>query len=134
MKGVSPVRFLLILVTLFQAGLATSLSSACSLAFSPISVGSSFKVKVSDYDGPVKGLLLNLTRLQGLTQSAVTDGNGIAEFDNAPPGTLYLGADHDNGYGAQLDVKPNGPINVIVPRRWPSIEPIRVRSLSGTVR
>jgi hypothetical protein len=128
------VRFLLILVTLFQAGLATSVSSACSLVFSPMSVGSSFKVKVSGYDGPVKGLLLKLNGPQGPTLSAVTDDKGIAEFSNAPPGALYLGADHDNGYGAQLDVKPNGPTNVIVPMRWPSIEPIHVRSLSGTVR
>jgi hypothetical protein len=91
-------------------------------------------VKVSGYDGPVKGLVLNLTTLDDRTQSAVTDGNGIADFHNVPPGTRYLGAAHDNGYGVQLDVKPNGPANVIVPMRWPSIEPIRVHSLSGMMR
>jgi len=135
MKAGSPVRFLATMVTLFQACLATSsVSLACSLAFSPISVGSSFKVKVSSYDGPVKGLLLNLSSPEGPTQSAVTGDNGIAEFQNIPPGTLYLGADHDNGYGLQLDVKSNGPANVTVPMRWPSVEPIHVRSLSGTMR
>jgi hypothetical protein len=51
---------------------------------------------------------------------------------SATPGQ-YLGADHDNGYGIQLDVKPN-PANIIVPMRWPSIEPIHVRSLSGSMR
>ena len=89
---------------------------------------------MSGYDGPVKGLLLNLNNPQGRAQSAVTDDHGIAEFSNVPQGTLYLGADHDNGYGAELDVKSNGPANVTVPMRWPSIEPIHVRSLSGTMR
>jgi hypothetical protein len=135
MKTGFPVRSLTTAVTLFQACLAmSSVSWACSLSFSPISAGSSFKVKVSGYDGPVKGLLLNLGGPLGPTNSAVTGGNGIAEFHNVPPGTLYLGADHDNGYGLQLDVKSNGPANVVVPMRWPSIDPIHVRSLSGTMR
>lgn len=129
------MRFLAMLVTLFLASLATpAVSSACSLSFSAISVGSSFKVKVSGSDGPVKGLVLNLTSLDDRAQSAVTDGNGIADFHNVPTGTRYLGAAHDNGYGVQLDVKPNGRTNVIVPVRWPSIEPIHVHSLSGTMR
>jgi len=134
-KEVSTVRFLAMLVGLVLTGFATSWdSSACSLSFFPISIGSNFKVKVSGYDGPVKGLLLNLNNPQGRAQSAVTDDHGIAEFSNVPQGTLYLGADHDNGYGAELDVKSNGPANVTVPMRWPSIEPIHVRSLSGTMR
>lgn len=129
------VRFLATVVMLFQACLAiSSVSWACSITFSPISVGSSFKVKVSSYDGPVKGLVLNLSGPSGPIQSAVTGANGIAEFQNVAPGTRYLGADHDNGYNLQLDVKPNGPANVTVPMRWPSIEPIHVRSLSGTMR
>jgi hypothetical protein len=131
------VRFLAIPVALFLAGLAiTSVTSACSISVRPDSVGLSFGVKVSGYDGPVKGLLLNLTSPQGRVRSAITNGNGIADFNNAPPGTQYLRADHDNGYAErlQLDVKPNGPANIIVPMRWPAIEPIHVRSVSGTMR
>ncbi len=129
------MRFLAMSTALFLGGLATSsVSPACSLDFSPVSVGSRFKVRVSGYAGPVIGLQLNLTNLRGRAQSAVTDDRGIATFYSAPPGTQYLGADHDNGYGIQLDVKPNGPANVIVPMRWPSIEPIHVRSLSGSMR
>src|ERR1700722_11019193 len=137
MKGVFLVRFLAIPVALFLAGLAiTSVTSACSISVRPDSVGLSFGVKVSGYDGPVKGLLLNLTSPQGRVRSAITNGNGIADFNNAPPGTQYLRADHDNGYAErlQLDVKPNGPANIIVPMRWPAIEPIHVRSVSGTMR
>lgn len=89
---------------------------------------------MSGYDGPVKGLLLSLTSPQSRAQSAVTDNHGIAAFYNALPGTHYLGADPDNGYGLLLDVKPNRPANKIVRMRWPSIEPIHVRSLSGTMR
>jgi hypothetical protein len=104
------------------------------MAWVPISVGSDFKVKVSGYDGPVKGLLLNLSGPQGRIQSVGTDDHGIAEFSNIPPGTLYLGADHDNGYDLHLDVKSNGPTKVTVPMRWPSIEPIHIGFLSGTMR
>jgi Carboxypeptidase regulatory-like domain len=103
------------------------------MTFIPISVGPSFRVKVSGYDGPVKGLLLKVMAPNGPPLSADTDTNGIAEFSNVPPGTRYLDADHDNGYGQVLDVKPNGPSHVIVPMRWPSLVPIRVRSLSGTM-
>lgn len=135
MKEVLTVRFWAMLMGVFVTGFLTSSdSSACSLVFSPISVGSNFKVKVSGYDGPVKGLILNLKGPQGRTQSAVTGANGIAEFHNVPRGTQYLGADHDNGYGQELDVVPNGPTNVILPMRWPSLEPIHVSSLAGTVR
>jgi hypothetical protein len=119
---------------LFLVALATSsLSPACSLFFAPISVGSTFKVKVLGYDGPVKGLGLKLTDNNHRVRSAVTDGNGIARFDNVPQGTQYLGVDPDNGFEEQLEVKANGPANVIVPMGWPSKEPIHVRSLSGTI-
>jgi len=129
------MRSLAMVATLILAGLSTSpVSTACSLSFVPTSVGPNFKVKVSGHDGPVKGLVLNLTSLDDRSQSAVTDGNGIAYFSNVPAGTRYLGAVRDSGYGLQLDVSPNGPANVIVPMQWPSIEPIRVRSLSGTMR
>lgn len=132
------MRSLAILATIFLAGLAaSSISSACSVGFvpGPISVGSSFKVKVSGSNGPVKGLPLHLTNAQGRAGSAITDAGGIAQFDNVPTGTQYLGADHDtNGYGLELDVRVNSPANILVPMGWPSIEPIHVRSLSGTMR
>ncbi len=129
------MRFLAMPLALSLAGFATSpVSSACSIVVKPIPVGPSFEVKVSGYDGPVKGLLLNLTSSQDRTQSAVTDDNGTASFHYVPRGTHYLRADHDNGYAEQLDVQPYGPAKAIVPMRWPSIEPIHVRSVSGTVR
>lgn len=122
-------------VALFLSGLATSsVSSACSVEFRPISVGPTFEVKVSGYDGPVKGLLINLTGPRDDVQSAVTDDSGVAAFHYVARGTYYLRADHDNGHGKQLDVMPYGPANIIVPMRWPSIEPIHVRSVSGTMR
>jgi hypothetical protein len=98
-------------------------------------VGSSFKVKVSNYQGPVGGLLVKITSLDNhLNQSAVTDGSGVAQFRDIPKGTWYLDADHDNGFGLELDIKANGPTNMVVPMRWPSTEPIHVHSLAGTMR
>lgn len=104
------------------------------MAFVPISVGSNFKVRVSGYAGPVQGLRLQVMGDQGPALSAFTDNNGIAEFSNVPPGTRYLGANLDNGYNLQLDVMPTGPSNVVVSTPWPAKAPIRVRSLSGTMR
>ena len=128
------VRFPRTVPTLFMVVLATSPRvSACSLSFTPISVGSRFKVKVSNYEGPVNGLRLKITRLEDGEQSAVTDAGGAAEF-HTPPGMWFLEADHDNGFGLQLDVRANGPANVVVPMRWPGVEPIHVRSLAGTMR
>ncbi len=92
-------------------------------------------MKVSGYDGPVKGLRLKLTPgADNRARVAVTDGSGIARFYNVAWGTQYLAADPDNGFGEQLEVQPSGPAGVIVPMRWPSIEPIHVRSLSGAMR
>ncbi len=102
------MRFLSMWAALSLASLATSsVSSACSLTLTPLSVGSSFKVKVSGYQGPVKGLRLNLTGSLGGAQSAVTDDNGIASFYQVPSGTQYLRAEPDYSYGEQLEVKPN---------------------------
>jgi hypothetical protein len=106
---------------------------ACSPAFNPIRVGSSFTAQVSGYDGLVKGLLLNLTDSQGRKRSATTDAHGIAHFQFVAAGTHYLRADHDNGYGVVVDVKGSGPANVVIPLEWPSVDPIHVRSISGTM-
>ncbi|MFN7998008.1 MAG: hypothetical protein U0Q18_30590 [Bryobacteraceae bacterium] len=134
MKEASPARILMISVGLMLTALAIPETSACSIEVSPISVGTRFRVKVSSYEGPVEGLLMKLSTPHGPAQSMVTGRKGIAAFSNVPAGTHYLWADHDNGDAQVLDVNPSGPSNVTVPMRWPSIKPIHVRSLSGTVR
>ncbi len=95
--------------------------------FVPIPVGPNFKVKVTTNDGPVKGLKLNSTGPGGFSRSSITDADGIATFTDVPPGTQYLKADHDMGYGKALEVKSDRK-NIIVPMHWPSIEPIHVHS------
>jgi len=90
---------------------------------------------VSGQEGPVKGLLLEITSGQGRDQPAVTDGSGIAKFDHVPEGTWYLRADHDTpSFGTQLDVKANRTAGVVLPMRWPSADPIHVHSAAGTMR
>lgn len=132
MRKVSLARFLAMLVWLLLIVASSSISLACSMDFRPTSVGSNFEVQVSGYDGPVKGLRLNLNGSQRRTLSAVTDSNGIAIFSDIPLGEQYLGAARDNGYNLPLIVKHNGPARIGM--RWPSTEPIKVRSISGTMR
>ena len=59
-----------------------------------------------------------------------------ALFTNVPPGTYHLRADHDAGIPDGVDVKvtASGPTNVTVRLKWPSVAPIVVRSLQGTLR
>lgn len=126
-------RVLSIFAGLLLTAVASSfISSACSSFSYPISVGSSFEVRVSSYGGPVKGLRLNLNVGTGATLSKVTDDNGVARFSDVPLGTQSLRADRDNGFGFPLTVTKNGPAEIGM--RWPSIRPIQVRSISGTIR
>jgi hypothetical protein len=130
------MRFPITAVGLLLACLAgSSVSSGCTFVQAANPVGSSFKVKVSGYDGPVKGLLLKLARSPDEPgRSAVTDENGIASFYNAPRGIQFLRADHDNGFDEELDVNPSRAANAVIPLKWPSIDPIPSRSLSGSMR
>jgi len=109
------------------------MSSACSVEFVPISVGTSFSVKVTGYKGAIKGLLLTLGDYPNQDRSAVTDNGGVARFRDIPPGTWYIGADRYASSTAQLKVSANSPKDVVVKMPWPSIQPIRVRSIAGTI-
>lgn len=133
MSRTSLAKFVSLLGWPLLAGIAASpLVSACTVIFDPTSVGPSFQVQVSGYNGPVKGLRLYLDYGQSPTKSTITDDQGIARFSNVPLGAPFLRADYDNGHSLPLEVKPKGPANIAI--RWPSIEPIRVRSVSGSMR
>lgn len=111
---------------------------ACSVVYPGIQVGPSFRVKVEDHGRPVKGLRVEIgsSRGGGGSLSQVTDRNGFTVFHDVRPGSYYLGVDHDDGVpdGAALEVKLDGPTGVTVPLRWPSVPPVLVRSLKGTIR
>ena len=110
---------------------------ACTVVYRSVQVGPSFRVRVEDQGRPVKGLRVAIVRYQGGNGAAtVTDKNGLAFFRDIQPGSYHLSADHDVGIGdgAELEVKLNGPPDVTVPLRWPSIAPVLVRSLKGTIR
>jgi hypothetical protein len=110
---------------------------ACTIVYPSIQVGPNFRVRVEDQGHPVKGLQVEIGNSQGNGDRVVTetDQNGFALFRGVRPGSYHLGADHDAGIpdGAYLEVKLNGPTNVTVPLKWPSITPILVRSLKGTI-
>jgi Carboxypeptidase regulatory-like domain len=104
---------------------------ACTIAYTNVPVvGPDFRVRVEDRGRPVEGLRLKITGGQ-----AVTDKNGIASFRGVPSGSNLVSADLDTGIaGVALDVKPDGPTDLVVPMKWPNVAPAVVRSLQGTIR
>lgn len=113
----------------------TARCGACSVVYPGVKVGPNFRVKVEDHGRPVKGLRVEIGSSNNRTV-ADTDQNGLALFRSIRPGFYYLNADHDAGIpdGARLEVRSDGPTNVTVPLKWPSIAPILVRSLKGNIR
>lgn len=110
---------------------------ACTLVYPSVDVGPNFQVEVQDEGRPVKDLRVEIRGYQGGHNQAVsdTDKNGLALFRGIRPGLYHLSADHDAGIpdGAEVEVKLGGPTNVTVHLRWPSIAPVGVRSLKGTM-
>jgi hypothetical protein len=104
---------------------------ACTFFYTSVLVGPNFQVKVEDRGRPVEGLRLEITGIQ-----AITDKNGIASFRGVAPGSYVVSADLDAGVaaGAALDVKLDGPTDLVVPMKWPNIPPVLVRSLKGRIR
>ena len=104
---------------------------ACSIAYTSVPVvGPDFRVRVEDRGRPVEGLRLKITLSQ-----AVTDKNGIASFRGVAPGPYLVSADLDVGVaGVPLNVKLDGPADVVLAMKWPNIAPVVVRSLKGMIR
>lgn len=117
------------------AGLAGR-GGACSVFYPEIEVGPNFRVKVEGQGRAVEGLVVNAARKDGTSIRAITGRAGVAAFGDLKPGAYFLSAAHDAGLldGANLEVKKDGPSNVTVPLRWPSIPAVRVRFLRGRLR
>ena len=116
----------------------TARCGACSVIYPIVQVGPNFRVKVEDHGLPVRGLRVEIGSYPGSGNKAVTDTdkNGFALFRGVRPGSYHLSADHDAGIpdGAELEVKLDGPTDVTVPLKWPSVAPVLVRSLKGKIR
>jgi len=108
---------------------------ACSVFPPEVHVGSDFRVQVRDRGLPVKGLRLEISRGPTGGKREVTDNDGFALFRNVRSGSYTLHADHDVGIWdrVDVDVRPDGPAEITVPLRWPSVAPVAVRSLKGTL-
>ena len=92
-------------------------------------------MKLQDRDRPVMSVRVEISgyhRGDGWA-GVVTDENGFALFRDVPSGTFHLNADHDAAIadGVNLVVKPNGPAEVTITLKWPSVSPVSVRSLNG---
>ena len=117
-------------------------AEACTLVYPMVRVGPSFHAKVMDRGRPVRGLRLKLSGYAaGTTEGnnsidTITDADGLAQFDEVPSGSFVLSADHDGGIADAVNVQVarDGPSDATVPLKWPSETPLRVRTVSGTLR
>src|SRR5579862_8120709 len=101
--------------------------SACVVLPSTYSVGPDFQIRVADRGMPVKGIRFVVGGVRG-----VTNKEGIAAFRNMAVGSYVVHAPLNAGVSGDftLDVKSDGPRDVIVPLTWPTW-PVVVRSPAG---
>jgi len=100
-----------------------------------VHVGLSFRVRVDDNRGrPVPGLSLEVQSSAGKSK-AVTDEGGFASFREPSPGIYSLRAEQDLGscLGKVLEVQSDAPGGIAVPMTWPTVAPLTVRSIKGTL-
>lgn len=104
---------------------------ACTIVSAITQVGPDFRVKVEDRGHPVKRLRI---KIEG--GAAVTDENGTAVFHGVRPGSNFVMLDTVAGIaeGTGLTVTSDGPTDVTISLKWPSIAPMSARSLKGTLR
>ena len=122
--------------------LAPCMAHACSVFYRTVQVGPNFRVRVTDRGRPVKGLRLIVgvdpksTRQHPRNTYALTDSDGYVRFSNHSAGSFLIATDKDYllADAAVVEVSPGGPPDVTVSMRWPWMEPIVVRSVSGTMR
>jgi hypothetical protein len=112
------------------------LACTCMTAMDQVvHVGPSFRVRVDDNRAlTVQGLSLDVESSVGKSK-AVTDENGFVSFRDLSPGIYSLRAEQDLGscLGKVLEVESGAPGGIAVPMTWPTIAPITVRSLKGTL-
>lgn len=106
-----------------------------------VQVGPDFRVRVTDRGRPVKGLRLvvgvdSTSPTDPRNTYALTDADGYVSFSNHSPGSFLITTDKDDvlADAAVVEVSPGAQPNVTVSLRWPSTDPITVRSVSGTMR
>lgn len=100
-----------------------------------VHVGPSFRIRVDDNRGrPVQGLSLEVQSSVGKSK-AVTDEDGFASFREPSPGIYSLRAEQDVGscLGKVLEVQSDASSGIAVPMTWPTVTPVTVRSLKGTL-
>jgi hypothetical protein len=112
------------------------LACACMTAMDQVvHVGLSFRVRVDNNRGrPVPGLPLEIQSSAGKSK-AVTDEDGFASFREPSPGIYSLRAEQDVGscLGKVLEVQSDASSGIAVPMTWPTVAPVTVRSLKGTL-
>ena len=124
------------------ATILSGLAGACTLVYPTVRAGPNFLVTITDRGRPVQGLRLQLVKDDARTSTrpdvieAISDDRGLAQFNHVLPGSFFLSAAYDGGIadGVTVKVSSDGPGGVMVPLKWPSEKPVRVRTVSGTLR
>ena len=111
------------------------LGLACSTAFvGAVVVGPNFRVQAKDRGRPVKSVPIKLSVDSVVKYQAVTDNDGIAQFDNLPPGAYFLIAGPEPGFADAQNIQVNAELpERTIPVRWPNATPLVTASLKGTL-
>ena len=102
--------------------------SACTVVYPTVEVGTVFRVKVTNHDGPVRGL-----RLKASGKRAVTDRDGIAVFRDMPVGFYFASVDHPAGGYVYVETRSGRSSDTTVALEWPEVEPVPARALRGVL-
>ncbi len=100
-----------------------------------VHVGPSFRIRVDDNRGrPVSKLSLEVESSAGKSKP-VTDVDGFVSFRDLSSGIYSLRAEQDVGscLGKVLEVQSDASSGIAVPMTWPTVAPVTVRSLKGTL-
>jgi hypothetical protein len=97
-----------------------------------IHVGPNFRVAVDDHRGrPVRGLVIRVES-GAAVEKEITDENGVVLFRDLSPGLYSLKAEQDaGGWSAKVLEVHSDRSGSTVPMTWPSVTPLRIRSLKG---
>ena len=111
------------------------LGLACSTSWvGAVVVGPSFRVEAKDRGRLVKSVPIKLSVDSVVKYRAVTDKDGIAQFDNLPPGSYFLIAGPEPGFADAIYIQVDPELSErTIPVRWPNATPLVTASLKGTL-
>jgi hypothetical protein len=128
----------------FLIAILSPVAYGCTIVFPTVTVGTTFRVRVTGQGRAIAGLRLVLRHASSGSPNlnddgavySRTDANGYAQFRNLPLGSYVLGSERngESADGTIVKVVASAAEGRTVRLRWPNDAPVRVRSMSGTLR